>query len=87
MTPAGYSYQAAMVTVFTMKNLLRAPGKKDELARLCLNKRVTHTYLQAALLRLLVSCQMIIFSFFLSKTKDSVSFSNFVRFTCICSTV
>jgi len=32
-----------------MKNLLRAPGrKKIKIARLCLNKRVTHTYLQAA---------------------------------------
>lgn len=52
--------KAAMATALMAKNVLRASRKRDEFARLCMNKRFTHTYLQAVSLRPLVSCQMII---------------------------
>lgn len=52
--------KAAMATALMVKNVLRAPRKRDEFAGLCMNKRFTHTYLQAVSLRPLVSCQMII---------------------------
>lgn len=70
--------KATMATALTVKNFLRASRKKDVFARLCLNKRVTDTYLQSASLRLLVSCQKIIFrrfkpGFYRRKTNSIVS--------------
>lgn len=76
MAPAGYWHQSHHGNCFDSEKFF--PRKKDEFVRLCPNKRFTHTYLQAVSLRLLVSCQMVIFRRFKSGfyAKQMQSFPN-----------
>ena len=89
MAPAGYWHQSRHGNCFDIEKFFASPRKKYGFTRLCPNKRFTHTYLQAVSLRLLVSCQMIIYRRFKSGfyAKQMQSFPNFVRFVCTCSTV
>lgn len=82
--------KAAMATALMVKNVLRAPRKRDEFARLCMNKRFTHTYLQAvslpATFGFLPNDYFQTLEVRVLREANTIVY-NFVRFAWTCSTV